>query len=109
MKIFSYGLLLLSVCLVIDAVHDEVTGEAVASSPGRGGAIHRIDRGADPEQFRNLMNYQWVRASLPALAGLFFLKMIRRGEQLDPLSPDFQGQDSLDELSDYLDSQRKGK
>jgi len=109
MKSIAIVLVLLSVFLVIEAARDQISGRAVIYSPTRSFQRFVAERTSAPEQYRNMMTYQWFCAPLPALAGLFLLFVIRKQDRLDPLSKDFQGAAAIDELSEYLDSEKRNK
>ena len=107
-RIFAYGLIMLSVFLFGDAAYDEHRGIADAASPDgllSGFSSHLpnvVNRSEDPKGFRNLMLYQWVRAPLALCAGLFILGLCNRADRTDPFSPDFAGNQALDELNRTL-------
>ena len=107
MKYLAYGLIILTLVLAVQAVEQQITGRAEVSSPGRRFRINVADRDTKPEEYKNLMIYQWIRAALPGCAGFFLLYLIRRSDRLDPFSPHFQGSKAIDDLSDYLDNQNR--
>jgi len=107
MKYLAYGLIILTLLLAAQAVEQQITGRAEVSSPGRSFRINVADRDSKPEEYTNLMTYQWIRAILPACAGLFLLYLIRRSDRLDPFSPHFQGNAAIDDLSKHLEDQNK--
>jgi len=104
MKFLAWGLIVLTVLFTIQAMGQQISGRADVSA-GRSFQRHEADRDREPEEFQNLMSYQWIRAFLPGTAGIFLLYMIRRGDRLDPFSPHFQGGAEIDRLSDYLDEE----
>ena len=102
MRIVAYILILVGLMCLVDAARDEHRGIASARSPSRSARLHIVSRAEDPEQFRGLMAYQWVRGPLALLGGLIILGICRRADRLDPFSPDFAGSDALDELNRAL-------
>ena len=97
----------LSFYLFAAAAHDEQRGMASVVLPaGRGDPVIEI-RTEHPEQFHNLMVYQWVRASLVLFGALVIRGMCRRADRTDPFSPDFAGKESLDECERKLDAELK--
>jgi len=109
MKPIAFLLVLLSAFLVIEATRDQISGRAVIFSPTRSFQRYVAERSSEPEQYKNMMSYQWLCASLPAFAALFLLFMIRKQEKLDPLSKTFQGSAAVDELSEYLDAEKRNR
>ncbi|MES2569019.1 MAG: hypothetical protein V4710_03070 [Verrucomicrobiota bacterium] len=107
-RIIAYSLILLGVFLLGDAAYDEHRGIAGAASPDgllTGVSSHPpnvVKQAEDPQGFRDLMLYQWVRAPLALCAGLFILGLCRRADRIDPFSPDFAGNQALDELNRTL-------
>lgn len=89
MRFAACSLLLVSLWLVGDAVKETLSGHVDVTPPR--GPVQMVERSISPEEFRNLMNYQWVRAAIPALLGLALLRFQQRRERLDPLSAAFQG------------------
>ena len=107
MKWFAYSLLLLSVVFFADGIQESVSGQVEAHAP-RGGSS-RADRATQPEEFRNLMNYQWARAILTTALGLLFLYFKRRSDRLDPFSSGFQDSSAVDNLGEFLDEKNSRK
>ncbi len=106
MKPFAYGLIIWTLFLTVQAVDQQISGRADVQSPG---SFQRniAERGTKPEEYKNLMLYQWIRAVLPGSAGVFLLYLIRRSDQLDPFSPHFQGKAAIDDLAKHLDNSPK--
>jgi hypothetical protein len=102
MRWLAYILIVIGLIFVADAAYDEHRGVADALSPGRGSRRHIVACSDDPEQFRNLMTYQWVRGPLFLVGGFIILGFCRRADRLDPFSPDFAGSDALDDLNRTL-------
>ena len=48
-----------------------------------------VRRADDPEQFRRLMGFQWLRGSLVVVAGFIFRGICCRADRVDPFSPEF--------------------
>jgi len=109
MKLLAYVLIAFTVLLIIEATRQQISGRADVLAPGRSIQRFTAERDSQPEQYKNLMTYQWIRAVLPGCAALFLLHLIRRQDQLDPLSDSFQGSAAVDELGKYLDDQKKNK
>ena len=107
MRALAYLLVLLGCIFIADATYDEQQrGVANAVSP-RGGRHYVISRADDPEQFRNLMAYQWLRGPLFLCGGFIILGFCRRADRLDPFSPDFAGSDALDDLNRTLTEEER--
>lgn len=109
MKFFAYGLIVLTLVLTIQAVDQQISGRARLALFQESPHQMRADRATHPEEFKNLMIYQWIRAVMPGSAGFFLLYLIRRNDRLDPLSPRFQGEKAIDDLSVELDDRAKLK
>ncbi len=62
-----------------------------------------VDGKDKPGEFRAEMARHWLRSALLACPGLILLLFYRRYDRLDPFSPSFRGQKSLDELDQWLD------
>ena len=91
MRVFAYVLIFIGCLFLADAAFDEYRGVAAALSPGRGSQSHIINRADDPDQFRNLMAYQWLRGPLVFFGGFIILGFCRRASRIDPFSPDATG------------------
>jgi hypothetical protein len=92
MRFVAYILILVGVIYLADAAYDQYRGIASVSSRG----LHVASRAEKPEEFRNLMAYQWTRGSLALLAGIIIFEIGRHADRHDPLSPDFARSDSID-------------
>jgi len=68
-----------------------------------------VIRSEHREEFRNLMTYQWIRASLALCGGLVIRGICRRADLCDPFSADFAGKRSLDECERTLDAELRKK
>ncbi len=79
------------------AAYDQNRGIAVVTTPGRYPTVESADRVSQPEAFRNLMAYQWLRAVGALAVGAVILRLIKRQDSLDPFSPGFGGQ-AMDDL-----------
>jgi hypothetical protein len=68
-----------------------------------------VERATKPVRFRRVMNYEWIRIIVLGIAGLFILRIARKANRSDPLSPTFQSNssldDSLDECGRVLDAE----
>jgi len=109
MKFFAYGLIALTLVLIKQAVEQQISGHARLALFKQSPRQMTADRATDPEEFKNLMTYQWIRAVMPGSAGFFLLYLIRRNDRLNPLSPRFQGEKAIDDLSVELDDRAKLK
>ena len=111
MKAFAYACMVCSLLLLASAARQQITGHARVIAPTRYGWTHptRVDRATDPQGFHDAMAYWWIVSALPGCLGIVGLRMIRRFDRLDPFSPDFQGSQALDELSDELDREQEKK
>jgi hypothetical protein len=107
MKRTAYLLIALGLFLFAYAANDEHRGIASVTPSAFNGVTHTAYKVDDPKQFGNLMFYEWLRAFLWSGAGIILLRMCRRANKLDPLSPDFQGNPELDELGKELDQERE--
>ena len=107
MRVVAYILIVIGLIFLVDAAYDEYRGVAAAHSPGRGGRLYVINRADDPNQFRNLMAYQWLRGPLALFGGFIILGFCRRADRLDPFSPDFVGSASLDDLNRTLTNEEQ--
>jgi hypothetical protein len=106
MRPVAFFLIGLGLWFFVDAGRDEWREIAEAISP-RGGETMVIPKADDPEQFRNLMVYQWWRGVVVLIAGMVILGIVRRADRLDPFSPDFRGSNALDELDQSLKEQER--
>ena len=107
MRSVAYIMIALGIYLLGDAAYDERRGIAEARSPSRNSRPNVVKRAEDPEEFRNLMQYQWLRAPLILCAGFIILGICRRADRLDPFAPDFAGNSALDELDQTLTEQQE--
>ncbi len=107
MRVIAYILILLGLILIGDAAYDEHRGIASATSPTRSAQYNIVARSKDPEQFRNLMTYQWVRGALLLLGGLIVIGICQRADRIDPFSPHFAGSDALDDLNRTLTEEER--
>jgi hypothetical protein len=103
MNYVAIALFALSALFGVAAAKDEFDGSVTITS--RRSIPKTYTRAESPEEFRQTMNFYWMRAPLPALAGAFLLWLIRRQDRLDPMSPHFQGSAALDELGEHLDQE----
>lgn len=106
MKIVAYIVLLIGVVALVDAGMEQMSGHAKAMSPGRSFHINEANREEHPEEYRNLMSYQWIRAATIMGAGVCLISLIRKADRLDPFSPSFQGGKEIDKLAEHLDKKR---
>ncbi len=88
MKFFAYLILGFGIWLFVDAVYDHYSGKAEAASPTRSIQTITVDKTDDPNTFKGVMSYQWIRAFLFLVAGYFLLSWTNRAERLDPFSTD---------------------
>jgi hypothetical protein len=83
----------------VDAVRDQYRGIAMAFAPrmplsasslSAARILHAASasEATDPEGFRGLMAYQWIRVVLCIAAGYIFWHFYKRSRALDPFSPD---------------------
>ena len=73
----------------------------MVTTPGRYPTVESADQVSQPEAFRNLMAYQWLRAFGALAVGAVILRLIKRQDSLDPFSPGFGGQ-AMDDLERVL-------
>jgi hypothetical protein len=107
----SYLLIALGIALLASCAYDEDRGVTWVIRPlGRTGR-NPLDRNGtfvrseDPDLFRYVMNYQWLKASLILCGGFAVLGICRRLDRSDPFSPDFTGNSALDECERVLDAE----
>jgi len=101
-------LVCLSIYLAGHAAYDERRGIAEPPYvPARNYEDFRlkVQRAANPEKFRALMNYEWACPIAFGIAGLLILRIVRKANRNDPFSPTFQGTSSLDECGRTLDAE----
>jgi len=97
MRLFSYVLMLVGLCLLGAAGYDQYRG--ITNDPSRWGATRvawgerKILRQQDPKDFQNAMVIRWGIAVVILSGGFFLYRSIRRDERLDPLSPNFDWKD----------------
>lgn len=103
MRSVAYLLVCLGVLLLITAAYSEHSGIAMAMAPTELSTIVSVAKQTEnPEEFRNLMTYEWLESGLTVLAGVVILAFVRRADTLDPLSDRFSGSDAIDELERTL-------
>jgi len=107
MRPLAHFLIIWGVILLLFAAYDEHREIASVIPPGRYGRRQIIKKADKPEEFRNLMIYQWLRDSLVVSAGFIILGMCRRADSLDPFSPDFAGKSEIDDLERTLDEEEQ--
>jgi hypothetical protein len=104
MKLAAYAIILLGLFLLALSAYDEHRQIASVVNPigryPRRFTVKKLDNFA---QFRNLMTYEWLEAFAALAAGIILLRICRRADKLDPLSPDFAGNPESDELEKELD------
>ena len=104
MRGFAYVLTLLGLFFLGDAAYDQYRGVASVREGGRSGLrrLKSVARADNPEEFRHLMTYQWVRGPLCLGAAFVFLAVLRRADRTDPLSPHYAGSKDLEDWSRKL-------
>ncbi len=105
MRILAYCVVLSGLMLLANAAWDDHRGIATAATPSQTGMPNVEKRSEHPQHFRNLMTYQWGRAGFVIIARAVLLGFVRRADQLDPFSPDFSGNSSLNDLGRTLDAE----
>jgi hypothetical protein len=68
-----------------------------------------VKRAENPEEFRHLLNAKWLETAIWAAGGLIIFGFARHQDRLDPMSPTFQGQKSLDDLGKWLDAENENR
>lgn len=86
MRMVAILLFLVAAYLAVDAVRDQRAGVATATAP-RSVVAEAASRDADPEGFRGLMAYQWIRVALCAGAGYAFWQLASWSKRNDPFAP----------------------
>lgn len=92
MKIAAVGLWLFSGVLLTDAILETRSGHVEVNAISRSGKVYTADQDKKPEEFQQLMNFQWVRVMLPAALGWILFLLQRRWDRLDPFSPNSQSE-----------------
>jgi len=92
MKIAAFALWIFSGVLLTDTLLEARSGHVEVSAISRSGKVYTADRDMKPEEFQQLMNFQWVRAMLPAALGWILFSLQRRWDTLDPLSSNSQSE-----------------
>ena len=95
--------------LLIDIIHEQISGVVGARIPASRFGYAEASKRSAPEQFENIMTYQWYRFVLVVIGCSVYLGIRRRAERTGPNSDDFQGNAALDELSDHLDNECKNR
>jgi hypothetical protein len=86
MRVLAIIFFVLAVALTLDAARDQYRGLAEATAPRMLPAS--ASKQNDPQGFRGLMAFEWIRVALCAGAGFTFWSLDRRSRRLDPFSPD---------------------
>jgi hypothetical protein len=86
LKVILTAFSIIALGLLLNAGYEEWTGEAEAA--GGRGHVERASKTTHPEEFRRLMNYQWVIACVWAGAAVFMWKVVRKHDSLDLFRPD---------------------
>lgn len=76
----------LALGLLADACVEQASGQAKALSPGRQVRVVEATRSENPEEYKGIMSYQWIRGFALLGCGYFLLSRIRRADRLDPFS-----------------------
>ncbi len=105
----SYLLIVLGFILVGTSAYDEHRGIASVMPPGRYARRITVKRSEHPDDFHNIMIYQWSRALVALCGGFIILGICRRADRRDPFSPDFSGASALDECEHTLDAELEKK
>ena len=103
MRSFAYLLIASGFILLLFAAYDEYREVASVMPPSRSGIRLIVKKADNPQEFRNLMTYQWLRDLLLLGTGIIVLGICRRADRLDPLSSTFAGKTEVDELGQILD------
>ena len=103
----AYLLIAFGILLLVLGVRDEQRGIASVMPPDRNAQRITVTRTGKPEEFHNLMSYQWIRGFVVVAAGMGLLAVCRRIERADTFSPDFAGNAELDEWSRGLDEMER--
>jgi len=101
------GIILFGIILLALSAYDEHRGIASVMSLGRYPVRLIVKKSEKPDEYRDLMTYQWIRGFLVVLLGLIGIAIYRRMDRLDPFSPDFAGNPEVDELAKTLDKERR--
>ncbi len=104
MRPVAFAIMIFGICLLALALLDEHRGETVMR---RRYTSYTIKRGENPERFRDAMHYKWGRGAVWVCCGWIILGICRRADRSDPFSPDFAGNDALDELHKSLDREEE--
>ncbi len=99
MRLLSYILVILGICLLSKAAYDQyrgiTTAPAVLAREQVAGIVKtgEITRQTDPDDFRVAMACRWFLGLVSAFAGISLYLSVRRQDRLDPFSPDFEIRD----------------
>jgi hypothetical protein len=107
MRSLAYLLIALGSILLLLAAYDEHREIASVMAPSRSMILIIVKKSDNPQEFRNLMTYQWLRGFFLLGAGVIILGIVRRADRLDPFSPDFVGKTEVDKLGQMLDEKKK--
>ena len=104
MRIISYMLIGFGILLFASAGYDEFRGITRSPSYSRSSISYSytITRQTEPEQFHNAMTYHWFYATIVVIAGIIAYFVDRGQEKSDPMSPDYAGNQALDDWSDAM-------
>lgn len=86
MRIAAYIIIVIGLIFLSDAAMEAWSGEALAISPGSGARVVAAERSENPEEFKRIMSYQWIRASATLGGGLILLSFVRRADRMDPFA-----------------------
>lgn len=86
MRVLAVVLLVLAALLAASSVRDQNRG--IAEAVGAKGIQATAVKAKDPEAFRALMAYEWIRVTVCAGGGVIFWHLANRSRQLDPFTPD---------------------
>jgi len=110
MRIIAYILIAIGILSLAGTGFDEIRGRTRSpSSRYTGYSSHTITRQADPDQFRNAMNYHWFFAGMLTIAGVIALAIDRGEDKCDPMSEDSDKNTDEELRQDEVDVKNKVK
>jgi len=101
----SYIVLVIGALLLLSAGCDELRGKTSISNGRHSHSSSHLDKKNQPEPFRRAMTYHWTFAMLISLAGVILYAAEKHLEESDPESPDYAGNQALDDWGKAMDQE----
>ena len=109
MRPLGYLIILIGCVLLLLAARDQRHGSTSVIAPGRSVLTVSASRSENPQEFHNLMTYQWIRGLLLLGLGAVIINICRSADRTDPFSPRFAGKDEVKALRRILDEEEVSK